>query len=227
MTWSPRSPRSRTRRSLWDDAFDPRDPRLAGVDLDALPTIDALDARDAFDALVAGGHEFARVAGGGTTSRKSALRGTIYSPALDDDGRLRVAAALGINGDVAAKAQRAGRRRRRRAGARHGARPPGGRCCARSSAVARRRRPDRRGQHRHPRGGARSGGCRGRHPEGGRRSRRDVHDPHDDRGRAAAVLGGARDGARRRASSARTSGRTAGCATRAMSRSRSRPGRHP
>ncbi|MEO8263626.1 MAG: IMP dehydrogenase, partial [Pseudolysinimonas sp.] len=89
----------------WDDAFDARDPRLAGVDLDALPTLDVLDPRDAFDALVEGGHEFARVAAGGTTSRKSALRGTLYAPALDDDGRLRVAVALGINGDVAAKAK--------------------------------------------------------------------------------------------------------------------------
>jgi hypothetical protein len=39
---------------VWDDPFDPKDPRLAGVDIDALPTIDVLDARDAFDALVAG-----------------------------------------------------------------------------------------------------------------------------------------------------------------------------
>lgn len=90
---------------VWDDEFDPRDPRLAGVDLDSLPTLDVLDARDAFDALVAGGHEFARVAAGGTVSRKSALRGTLYAPALDDGGRLRVAAALGINGDVAGKAR--------------------------------------------------------------------------------------------------------------------------
>ncbi|HWM34422.1 MAG TPA: IMP dehydrogenase [Pseudolysinimonas sp.] len=90
---------------VWDDPFDPRDPRLAGVDLDAVPLIDVLDARDAFDTLVAGGHEFARVAAGGTTSRKSALRGTIYAPALDAGGRLRVAAALGINGDAAGTAR--------------------------------------------------------------------------------------------------------------------------
>jgi IMP dehydrogenase len=89
---------------VWDDDFDAKDPRLAGVDLDALPTLDVLDARDAFDTLVAGGHEFARVASGGTTSRKSALRGTIYAPALDGGGRLSVAVALGINGDVAGKA---------------------------------------------------------------------------------------------------------------------------
>lgn len=90
---------------VWEGDFDPSDPRLAGVDLAALPTLDVLDARDAFDALVAGGHEFARVASGGTTSRKSALRGTLYAPAIDAHGRLLVAVALGINGDVATKAR--------------------------------------------------------------------------------------------------------------------------
>ena len=49
--------------------------------------------------------EFARVASGGTTSRKSALRGTLYAPALDQHGRLVVASAMGINGDVAGKAR--------------------------------------------------------------------------------------------------------------------------
>ncbi|MBL3700901.1 GuaB1 family IMP dehydrogenase-related protein [Leucobacter luti] len=41
----------------------------------------------------------------GTLTRRSALRRTIYSPAVDGDGRLAVAAAVGINGDVAAKAR--------------------------------------------------------------------------------------------------------------------------
>ena len=41
----------------------------------------------------------------GTLSVRSALRRSIYSPALDSDGRLVVAAAVGINGDVAAKAR--------------------------------------------------------------------------------------------------------------------------
>jgi IMP dehydrogenase len=90
---------------VWDGPFDPRDPRLAGADLGSLPTIDALDARDAFDQLVDSGSEFAHIASGGTTSRKSALRGTLYSPALDGNGRLRVAVAVGINGDVAGKAR--------------------------------------------------------------------------------------------------------------------------
>ncbi len=90
---------------VWEHAYEAGDPRLAGVDVDSLPTIDVLDARDAFSALVDGGHEFAHVAAGGVTSRKSALRGTLYSPAIDQHGRLRVAVALGINGDVGAKAR--------------------------------------------------------------------------------------------------------------------------
>ena len=38
-------------------------------------------------------------------TRTGAIRAGIYSPAVDDAGRLRIAAAVGINGDVAAKAQ--------------------------------------------------------------------------------------------------------------------------
>lgn len=40
----------------------------------------------------------------GVLTRIGALRSSIYTPALDDSGRLRVAAAVGINGDVKAKA---------------------------------------------------------------------------------------------------------------------------
>jgi IMP dehydrogenase len=40
----------------------------------------------------------------GILTRTGALRSTIYRPAIDDGGRLRVAAAIGVNGDVAAKA---------------------------------------------------------------------------------------------------------------------------
>ncbi|WP_028279158.1 GuaB1 family IMP dehydrogenase-related protein [Arthrobacter sp. H5] len=40
----------------------------------------------------------------GVITRKGALRSTIYQPAVDGNGRLRVAAAVGINGDVEAKA---------------------------------------------------------------------------------------------------------------------------
>ncbi|MQA16587.1 MAG: GuaB1 family IMP dehydrogenase-related protein [Pseudonocardiaceae bacterium] len=41
----------------------------------------------------------------GVLSRTAALRSELYSPALDAAGRFRVAAALGVNGDVAAKAE--------------------------------------------------------------------------------------------------------------------------
>jgi len=40
----------------------------------------------------------------GVLTRTGAIRAGLYSPALDGQGRLRIAAALGINGDVAAKA---------------------------------------------------------------------------------------------------------------------------
>lgn len=41
----------------------------------------------------------------GIQTRKGAVRSSMYRPAVDDQGRLRVAAAVGINGDVAGKAQ--------------------------------------------------------------------------------------------------------------------------
>jgi IMP dehydrogenase len=41
----------------------------------------------------------------GVMTRKHALRSTLYRPALDPDGRLMIGAALGINGDVAARAE--------------------------------------------------------------------------------------------------------------------------
>ncbi len=42
---------------------------------------------------------------GGVLTRTGAVRAGIYSPALDASNRLRVAAAVGINGDVSAKAR--------------------------------------------------------------------------------------------------------------------------
>ena len=41
----------------------------------------------------------------GVVTRTGALRSTIYTPAVDPDGRLAVGAAVGINGDVRAKAE--------------------------------------------------------------------------------------------------------------------------
>ncbi|MET3768540.1 IMP dehydrogenase [Marisediminicola sp. UYEF4] len=78
--------------------------QLASIDADDVPT-----AREAFDLMVAADLQFAPVLRHGhvigTLSRTSALRSTIYTPALDASGRLRVAAAIGINGDVARKAK--------------------------------------------------------------------------------------------------------------------------
>ncbi|HEX5567784.1 MAG TPA: GuaB1 family IMP dehydrogenase-related protein [Streptomyces sp.] len=41
----------------------------------------------------------------GILTRKGALRATLYRPAVDAGGRLRIAAAVGINGDVAGRAE--------------------------------------------------------------------------------------------------------------------------
>ena len=65
--------------------------------------------RQLFDLLIERGVDFVPVCDGdavvGTTSIKSALRSTLYTPALDSGGKLAVAAALGINGDVASRAR--------------------------------------------------------------------------------------------------------------------------
>ncbi|MDQ0820265.1 IMP dehydrogenase [Arthrobacter sp. V4I6] len=64
--------------------------------------------RRAFDAMDAAGTDYVPVQQGGSLSgvltRKGALRSTLYRPVLDDSGRLKVAAAVGINGDVAGRA---------------------------------------------------------------------------------------------------------------------------
>src|ERR1700753_2526946 len=64
----------------------------------------------AFALLYEGRHRLAPVvdAAGrclGIMTRTGALRATLYSPAADAAGKLRVGAALGVNGDVAAKAK--------------------------------------------------------------------------------------------------------------------------
>jgi IMP dehydrogenase len=80
---------------------------LLGGSLASLDADDIDGPRAAFDLMVAADLEFAPVLHHGTVigtlSRKSALRSTLYTPALDASGRLRVAAAVGIKGDVAAK----------------------------------------------------------------------------------------------------------------------------
>ena len=64
--------------------------------------------RRAFDAMDAAGTDFAPVQRdgvlAGVLTRKGALRSTLYRPSLDPAGRLKVAAAVGINGDVAGRA---------------------------------------------------------------------------------------------------------------------------
>ena len=66
-------------------------------------------AEEMFDALAERHLDMAPVVDGGTlagvVTRTGALRSTIYRPALDADGRLMVAAAIGINGDVPGKAE--------------------------------------------------------------------------------------------------------------------------
>jgi IMP dehydrogenase len=63
-----------------------------------------------FDLLYSGRHRLAPVVSPagectGILTRTGALRATLYSPATDARGRLRVGAAVGVNGDVAAKAK--------------------------------------------------------------------------------------------------------------------------
>ncbi len=70
---------------------------------------DGVDVEEAFDVLSHARRRLAPVVGAdgrlvGMLTRSGALRAHLYSPALDARGRLRVAAAIGINGDVAAKA---------------------------------------------------------------------------------------------------------------------------
>ncbi|TDQ47999.1 GuaB1 family IMP dehydrogenase-related protein [Actinorugispora endophytica] len=67
------------------------------------------DPKEAFGTLHDFRHRLAPVVDAegalvGVLTRTGALRATLYRPALDDGGRLRVAAAVGVNGDVAGRA---------------------------------------------------------------------------------------------------------------------------
>lgn len=77
------------------------------VDADDLAGPDGL--REAFEQLHTARVHMAPVVRKGALvgilTRKGALRSSIYAPALDNDGRLRIGAAVGINGDVATKAR--------------------------------------------------------------------------------------------------------------------------
>ena len=68
------------------------------------------DPQEAFGLLHDGRHRLAPVVDGagqlvGIMTRTGALRATLYRPATDREGRLRIGAAVGINGDVAGKAK--------------------------------------------------------------------------------------------------------------------------
>ena len=79
------------------------------IDLAVLEQGGASGLRAAYERLHAARRRFAPVvdASGrlvGVLTQVGALRSSIYAPALDDQGRLRVAAAVGINGDPKRKA---------------------------------------------------------------------------------------------------------------------------
>ena len=67
------------------------------------------DPRDAFDAIDAARASLAVAVDGdgtlvGVVTRTGALRATLYTPAVDPAGGLRIAAAVGVNGEVAQRA---------------------------------------------------------------------------------------------------------------------------
>ncbi|MGO1974571.1 MAG: GuaB1 family IMP dehydrogenase-related protein [Propionibacteriaceae bacterium] len=76
---------------------------------DVLTVAPDTSPEEVFDALAARHQEVALVADGdqllGVLTRKGALRSTLYRPAVDPDGCLLVGAAVGINGEVAARAE--------------------------------------------------------------------------------------------------------------------------
>ena len=82
--------------------------RVMTTELITLPS--GVDARKAFDVLAASRHRLAPVVSHdgalvGVFTKIGALRSTLYAPALDGQGRLRLAAAIGVNGDVEGKAR--------------------------------------------------------------------------------------------------------------------------
>jgi IMP dehydrogenase len=70
-----------------------------------------MEPREAFDVLASTRHRLAPAVDDdgelvGILTRVGALRSTIYRPAVDEHGRLRIAAAIGVNGDVAERTKR-------------------------------------------------------------------------------------------------------------------------
>ncbi|TCN29670.1 IMP dehydrogenase [Kribbella orskensis] len=85
--------------------------QLDGIMSRELLTLPAgIAAEEAFDQLHDGRHRLAPVVDAdghivGILTRQRALRATLYEPAVDAAGKLRVAAAIGINGDAEQKAK--------------------------------------------------------------------------------------------------------------------------
>lgn len=80
--------------------------KVMSKDLMVIP--DSVDARAAFELLHEKNRKLAPVVDNsgrlvGILTRTGALRATLYQPALDQNGKLRIAAAVGVNGDVAGK----------------------------------------------------------------------------------------------------------------------------
>ena len=94
---------------------------LVDHDSDPRAVFDALDAAKAALAVaVSPAGELV-----GVLTRLGALRATLYTPAVDATGGLRIAAAVGVNGDVAAQGGAPAGGGRRHPGRRHRPRPPG------------------------------------------------------------------------------------------------------
>ncbi len=82
--------------------------KIMSTELVTLP--DSITPRDAFEALNNERRKLAPVVDKsgnlvGILTRTGALRATLYSPAVDSNGKLKIACAVGINGDVAGKAK--------------------------------------------------------------------------------------------------------------------------
>ncbi len=82
-----------------EQVMNPR-PVLIPADTDPRDAFDAIDRARA--AIAVAVHPDGTLAG--VLTRTGALRATLYTPAVDESGGLRVAAAVGVNGDVAQKA---------------------------------------------------------------------------------------------------------------------------
>ncbi|MGP5592866.1 GuaB1 family IMP dehydrogenase-related protein [Corynebacterium flavescens] len=82
--------------------------QLMSVDLLTLPV--GIDPQEAYSLLRRASRKLAPVVNedgtlAGILTRKGALRATMYQPAVDKQDRLRIGAAVGINGDVESRAQ--------------------------------------------------------------------------------------------------------------------------